>query len=842
MAPGVGVFVEARLATQEKKTLMANGKSRWENLTGRVGELVRSHPGKIVLLFLSVTILMTIPMKRIDTSTKMSDYLPGHEYADTDAILRRKFESTYSVVSILQAKSSNILDRQGLNILLEMEQAILSTDQLKPFLIDYDDSVVTVADAVEAVLFSLSSGLYGLDDAPDDLLEEAISDILDDDNASSLVSVGSGSEREYAIILAHFNHNLIPRDDESADVALLETMQNHVPDGYHLTSIAARNTQMEQDSKEGLRILLPISLSVVCFILVVTLRSLVDFLICIVSLVSVLIISFGTFALLGLQSSQITFFAPIVIVVLAIDYAIHLILRYREFKKRELEAPLAISKAIRHTGVSILFSALTTVVAFGSNGLSSIPAVASFGFFMAIGLSVSFVVMILLVPALKLLHLQMSQKTIARMRERQHQKDRWPSSRLDAEQAQIGWPGPASVLGRRLLNSLSLAVVLIALAACGGGVILAKHIEKDVTSEDVYAFDSLVLHNQRILHTEFPSIGMDRARIVIEADVCAPEVLKALNESISNMANDQHVAQLEGKAKVSSIIPYVQETVRLQRNVSAITDVNNDRLPDTRRGLSRILARLYDQGVDGVASAGQVKSLLGRGQEQRLFDATLLIAETRDTHGTNVGRLIAELDDDLRPLTDLGGVKISYAGFVFDRYKIITAMTDGMTKATFVSILLCTIIVTLLFMSLRFGVITALPIILITGWMLGTMYVFAFTLNMITATITAMGVGIGIDYSIHLMERYRQERYRGRAVTESMSQSLRATGPSLLAAAATTVSGFLVLAFAKIGMVKSFGILASLVIVYALVSSAIVLPAILVGSKTITVWLKNKRS
>jgi len=383
--------------------------------------------------------------------------------------------------------------------------------------------------------------------------------------------------------------------------------------------------------------------------------------------------------------------------------------------------------------------------------------------------------------------------------------------------------------------------VVIALGTGVAGVVVGRYLKRDLIAEDVYAADSLVLLNQRILNAEFPFIGVDRARIIIEADICAPEVLRAVNESIGNMADDKHVAKLEEEAKVSSIIPYLQETVRLRRTVSDIADTDNDRLPDTRAGMSKILRRMYDKGVNGVVSAGEVKSLLSRGQGERALDVALLIVETRDTHGINVGSLLTELRDDLRPLAELGQVKISYAGFIFERYEIVTAMTAGMIRATLTSVLLCTGIVTLLFMSVKYGLITALPIMLIVGWLLGAMYLLGFTLNMVTATITAMGVGLGIDYSIHLVERYRQERAKGKAISESMSQSLANTGPSLLAAAATTISGFLVMAFSRIGMVKSFGILASLVIVFAVMSSMVVLPAMLVGTEKIALRFRNKK-
>ncbi len=725
---------------------MKIGRFQWENLTAAIGAFVTANPGKLVFVILLATILMLIPLKNIDTRTKMSDYLPECEYIEADNMLRNEFDAVFTVVSILQSESGNVLDKEGLSILMDIEQAILSSDQLTHFLIDYDDSVITVADAVEAVLFDMSEGLYDVDDATEDELEEAIEEVLDDDSMSSLVSSGSGPEREYGIILVRFKHNLIARDDESAELVLLKVMQEHVPEGYKLTSVAARNKQMEEDSKEGLRTFLPISLGVVCVILIIALRNVVDFVICMVSLTSVLIISFGAFALLDLQFSQITFFAPILIMVLAIDYAIHLILRYNEFRQKELEPHLAMSKAIRHMGVSILFSALTTVVAFGSNGLSSIPAIASFGYFLAIGLSVSFMVMMLFVPALKLLHFRMVHRSSAKKQETEYHKDSRPVSRPGTDKSRASRFGSVLAFHGTARKTVSLSIVVIALATGVAGVVVGRYLKRDLIAEDVYAADSLVLLNQRILNAEFPSIGIDRARIIIEADMCAPEVLRAVKESIANMADDKHVAKLEEEAKVSSIIPYLQETVRLRRTVSDIADADNDGLPDTRAEMSKILRRMYDKGVNGVVSAGEVKSLLSRGQGERPFDVALLIVETRDTHGINVGSLLTELRDDLRPLAELGQVKISYAGFVFERYEIVTAMTEGMIKATLTSVLLCTGIVTLLFMSVKYGLITALPIMLIVGWLLGAMYLLGFTLNMVTATITAMGVGLGIDY------------------------------------------------------------------------------------------------
>ena len=106
---------------------MKIGRFQWENLTAAIGAFVTANPGKLVFAILLATILMLIPLKNIDTRTKMSDYLPECEYINADNMLRNEFDAVFTVVSILQSESGNVLDKKGLSILMDIEQAILSS-------------------------------------------------------------------------------------------------------------------------------------------------------------------------------------------------------------------------------------------------------------------------------------------------------------------------------------------------------------------------------------------------------------------------------------------------------------------------------------------------------------------------------------------------------------------------------------------------------------------------------------------------------------------------------------------------------------------------------------------
>jgi predicted RND superfamily exporter protein len=282
---------------------MKNGDQNRTSVTAGMGRLISRHPGKIVVLFLAITVWMALPLKNINTSTKMSDYLPDCEYLDTDKKMREYFDASKSMVSILTADSGDIMSRQSLIVLRDIEQAIVDSDLVNKYLISDDRAVDTVGGILDRALVKKSKKRYTLDDLPEKYMKRAITKVLEAKRTESLVSTEQGGQRDSAAIAVHFNYNKIERDNEDAELALLKVMHNNVPEGYSLVSLAAKNYHLEQDAKKGMRTTLPISLALLLVVLMITLRNVVDFLTSVVGLAVTMIISFGAFCLLGLRFS-----------------------------------------------------------------------------------------------------------------------------------------------------------------------------------------------------------------------------------------------------------------------------------------------------------------------------------------------------------------------------------------------------------------------------------------------------------------------------------------------------------------------------------------------------------
>src|SRR5690606_6592839 len=81
-------------------------------------------------------------------------------------------------------------------------------------------------------------------------------------------------------------------------------------------------------------------------------------------------------------------------------------------------------------------------------------------------------------------------------------------------------------------------------------------------------------------------------------------------------------------------------------------------------------------------------------------------------------------------------------------------------------------------------------------------------LNLISAAFCALLIGLGIDYAIHWVSRYDEERARGREGAAALAAALRATGWAIAAGAATTALAFLATLFTEVEGSREFVVLA----------------------------------
>lgn len=141
-----------------------------------------------------------------------------------------------------------------------------------------------------------------------------------------------------------------------------------------------------------------------------------------------------------------------------------------------------------------------------------------------------------------------------------------------------------------------------------------------------------------------------------------------------------------------------------------------------------------------------------------------------------------------------------------------------------------TLILGLLFFYMRRPANVAVvfvPLLVAMVWMMGAAQLVYGRLTVLTSFVLALLSGLGIEYGIHIYSRWMEERRNGHTAETAMQTSLEKTGRSLVSAMVASITCMLALQVGHFQGFKEFGIVVSMGIFLAFLSSMLVLPPLL---------------
>ena len=142
---------------------------------------------------------------------------------------------------------------------------------------------------------------------------------------------------------------------------------------------------------------------------------------------------------------------------------------------------------------------------------------------------------------------------------------------------------------------------------------------------------------------------------------------------------------------------------------------------------------------------------------------------------------------------------------------------------------------TFLFLLFVFGgfIASAMPVVVAVSAILGA-FLILYLISLATGVsifalnlITGLGMGLGIDYSLLMVNRFREELNSGKSVEESVVQTVKTAGRTVFFSGITVMISLAALMFFPQMFLKSFGYAGVSVVAVAIVGALIPLPAIL---------------
>lgn len=542
---------------------------------------------------------------------------------------------------------------------------------------------------------------------------------------------------------------------------------------------------LTQDMRKDMRRFLPIGLVIMVIFLLLCFRQLRGVVLPFVMTVMAIIVAMGLIPLLGWKIHTVTILLPVILLAVANDYGIHIMARYQEDNAPGTDhspGELARMGVIELTR-PVLATGITTIVGMLCLLSHMILPAKQLGVLAAVGVLFAMVGSLMFIPAV--LAVLPRSKPIF-----DAEKATESTSILDRMLAIV-----ARKIPQRPKTILAVSVAVCLLIGLGTTRIIV-----DTNPMSFYARSEPIWRSTHLLNEHLG--GWAGVSVVFEGEIKEPRVLREIDE-------------LEQHLKAHKLVGTTNSIAGVMRKMNQVMhdgDPKYDRVPETRELVAQYLL-LYSMNGDEsdfeklVDFPYEHAQLMAKVTDSGTRAATEVLAYTR-----------AFLDKKRTTKTMAGGLLDVMADMVHH-------IVWGQIMSLALAALLVTTVVSLLMRSLVAGLLAVSPLMLALTMIFGVMGIFGIELNLVTALLSSIMIGVGVDYSIHFLWRYRDERQAGHSPELAVERTLTTTGRGIVFNGLSVVVGFAVLIISSFYPVRFFGLLVAISILASLIAALVVIPA-----------------
>jgi len=573
---------------------------------------------------------------------------------------------------------------------------------------------------------------------------------------------------------------------------------------------------------DDLLTMLPISLGIVIAMMLFFHRNWLAIPVVLVPIFCALIWTLGIVNLSGVVLTPMIVAAGPILVGIGVDYGLHVANRIVEFKDEGNKMPRATFLALLTTGKATFLCAVTDTIGFSALFISPIAPMRTVGFTMIVGVMCAFFLTVSMTPAIMKLtnysrHKSEGWKSIAVLSTKQWKvillvlllTTSYSIARIAVMDQDIkgSESAPEDIDSIKKLSEYSekFEAGQTGILLVNGPEDRLKPAAKDLDVLDVMNWTQGEINNLSITNrnsnelinvSAFSIVDFFKsAHITIALDDLDGETQFEFDGSFWDFLHSDFFGDDYVWIDINPL--YSREQLR-----SDMIDVFYESFTDEMRAM--LLTDEYDKALIYVSMP-----------YINIDDTTILVNEI-DNIAFLRDKQIHAHDAQMSQLT--GGPPVSIA------------INEGIQETQFdtikLSLLLVLITMIVIFSSVKFGVITFLPILLVILWYPATVDAGGTNLNIFTAMVGTIIIGIGIDNSIQITERVREEG----TTPEGIQKAVENTGQSVVEATFTTMggvfSGVLISFFSSqfIGLRNFFALIITLVL-FSLLMAVFALPS-----------------
>ena len=200
---------------------------------------------------------------------------------------------------------------------------------------------------------------------------------------------------------------------------------------------------------------------------------------------------------------------------------------------------------------------------------------------------------------------------------------------------------------------------------------------------------------------------------------------------------------------------------------------------------------------------------------------------------------VERIEEAAKQFEEAYNVKIGLTGLtVVGKDEAVTS-EQGIVVSTAIAVIAILILLILSFRMKSVPLLAGVPLLIGIFWTVGFAGFTLGRLNIMTAMYMVALIGLGIDFAIHFLTAFLQERENKNDFSTSIVRGIGKSGRGIVLGGITTAVAFLALIIAESELVRELAIVAGSGILFELLSMFILLPALL-GMRESHLKKKNK--
>ncbi len=702
-------------------------------------------------------------------------------------------------------------DSKSTLIVIGIDEDIYSHETRKQILIDIDkvvDSFKFDLTSFESnvITFNNSNILSEYSSGPYSVIQSVIDDIYQYNDETKILGdnlninsindcyeiINKDSEVDIPLTLELINKNcdnpiLISRDLKSTKLIFNTNVDISRQVINDLTKVIENNEYIKYSSwdwhEAGLPILrtryvelveyergifIPIAFIIAAITLIWIFRQIRMLIIALTSILISLIWVSGIMALFNISINVISYLTFNLLMIIGVSDAIHLLMKYHEEINKNSNKRSTLEVVIEKIGSALFLTSFTTAVGFMSLSITNIRILQEFGVIMGVGIGILFIITIIIMPIM-LLYINIPDKIHIERLILKRKKS------LSFQSLKAVQKYPRAVI--------SLSGFLLILSIYG-----------------IYQIDS----NVTVLGDLKPSNKLYKDISFVEDNFGGTLPLEIIISSVGTpLSKDLYIKTnavntIDNSDFYNKVNLFMRDLSNYE-NIKSVTGYWN---------------------LDGSLNAQQKKYTNKDRTEIRISCGI----ENIDSNQADWLKK-SIIKDYINVFDTENGLKVT--GSTLLALKMNRYLIASLLNSFIIAFIVIFISMNILFRSIKLSLVSIIPNIIPLLFAGAVMGFFGIELRPATAMTFSIALGIAVDDTIHFLSRFRSEYLITRSHEKSTTTTILTTGRAIIGTSITLGMGFLVLIFSNFKPNFEFGILATIILIVALLSSLILLPALI---------------